>query len=579
MAVLLLGLAALIGVCAADSAGDWPMPARDFSNTRYAPLADINIANVGSLRLASTFSTGVSRGHQAAPIVVGDTMYVVTPYPNIVYALDLSKPGLLLRWKFEPKPDPFAQGVACCDVVNLGLAVADGKVFVNTLDNQTIALNASDGKEIWRFRSADPRSGETRTMAPLVVKGRVLIGNDGSAFGVRGWLIALDQASGKELWRAYSTGPDREVLIGPDYQPFYSKDRGADLGVASWPQDAWKIGGGTVSGWLSFDPDLGLVYYGTANPAPWNAEQRPGDNKFTSGIFARDVATGRARWFYQVSPHDRFHYEASNENILVDLQVPGGTRKTLLHPDRNGYLYVFDRLTGEVLSATPFVRITTSTGVDLRTGELRYTPEKLPRANIVVRDICPSSAGGKSWQPSAWSPRTRLLYIPHQSLCQDEEVMTTSFIAGTPYMGAIIKMKRGAGDRGLVTAWDPVAGHAAWTVGEDFPVWSGALATAGDLVFYGTMDGWFKALDGKSGKLLWQFKTESGIVGQPIAYRGPDGKEYVAVLSGVGGWAGAVVSGDIDARDGSAAGGFASAIGDLKLRTATGGKLYVFALP
>lgn len=470
MAVFLLGPAASIGVCVADSTGDWPMPARDLSNTRYAPLADINIANVGSLRLASTFSTGVSRGHQAAPIVVGDTMYVVTPYPNIVYALDLSKPGLPLRWKFEPKPDPFAQGVACCDVVNLGLAVADGKVFLNTLDNQTIALNASDGKEIWRFRSADPRSGETRTMAPLVVKGRVLIGNDGSAFGVRGWLIALDQASGKELWRAYSTGPDREVLIGPDYQPFYSKDRGADLGVASWPQDAWKIGGGTVSGWLSFDPDLGLVYYGTANPAPWNAEQRPGDNKFTSGIFARDVATGRARWFYQVSPHDRFHYEASNENILVDLQVPGGTRKTLLHPDRNGYLYVFDRLTGEVLSATPFVRITTSTGVDLRTGELRYTPEKLPRANIVVRDICPSSAGGKSWQPSAWSPRTRLLYIPHQSLCQDEEVMTTSFIAGTPYMGAIIKMKRGAGDRGLVTAWDPVAGHAAWTVGEDFPV-------------------------------------------------------------------------------------------------------------
>jgi len=579
--VFLLGLAASIGVCAADRDGDWPMPARDFANTRYAPLADINTANVGTLRQASTFSTGVSRGHEAAPIVVGDTMYVVTPYPNIVYALDLSKPALPLRWKFEPKPDPFAQGVACCDVVNLGLAVADGKVFVNTLDNQTIALNASDGKELWRFRSADPRSGEPRTMAPLVVKGRVLIGNDGSAFGVRGWLIALDLASGKELWRAYSTGPDREVLIGPEYKPFYAKDRGTDLGVATWPQGAWKIGGGTVSGWLSFDPDLGLVYYGTANPAPWNAEQRPGDNKFTSGVFARDIATGRARWFYQVSPHDRFHYEATNENILVDLQLPGGTRRALLHPDRNGYLYVFDRLTGEVLSATPFVRITTSTGVDLRTGELRYAPEKLPRANIVVRGICPSSAGGKNWQPSAWSPATRLLYIPHQNLCQDEEVMATSFIAGTPYMGAIIKMKTGpgSGNRGRVTAWDPVAGRAAWTVDEDFPVWSGALATAGDLVFYGTMDGWFKAVDAKSGKLLWRFKTESGIVGQPVAYRGPDGKEYIAVLSGVGGWAGSIAFDDIDARDGSAAGGFAGAIGDLKLRTAKGGKLHVFALP
>ena len=163
-------------------------------------------------------------------------------------------------------------------------------------------------------------------MAPLVIKGRVLIGNDGSAFGVRGWLIALDQTSGKELWRAYSTGPDREVLIGSDYKPFYAKDRGTDLGVSTWPLDAWKIGGGTVSGWLSFDPDLGLVYYGTANPAPWNAEQRPGDNKFTSGVFARDIVTGRARWFYQVSAHDQFHYEATNENILVDLELPGARR-------------------------------------------------------------------------------------------------------------------------------------------------------------------------------------------------------------------------------------------------------------
>jgi len=227
---LLLGLAASIGVCAANRDGDWPMPARDLANTRYAPLADINTANVGTLRLAFTFSTGVSRGHEAAPIVVGDTMYIVTPYPNIVYALELSRSGMRVRWKFEPKPEPFAQGVACCDVVNLGLAVADGRVIVNTLDNQTIALNASDGKERWRFRSADPRSGETRTMAPLVVKGRVLIGNDGSAFGVRGWLIALDQTTGKELWRAYSTGPDREVLIGSDYKPFYAKDRGIDLG-------------------------------------------------------------------------------------------------------------------------------------------------------------------------------------------------------------------------------------------------------------------------------------------------------------------------------------------------------------
>jgi len=575
----MIGLVAVVGVCAAQRDDDWPMPARDHANTRYASLAEIDTANVGRLRLASTFPTGVARGHEAAPIVVGDTMYIVTPYPNVVYALDLSTAGLHVRWKFEPKPDPFSQGVACCDVVNLGLAVADGKVFVNTLDNQTLALDASSGKELWRFRSADPRTGETRTMAPLVARGRVLIGNDGVAFGVRGWLAALDENTGKEVWRAYSTGPDRDVLIGPDYRAFYPKDRGTDLGVATWPQDAWRIGGGTVSGWLSFDPDLGLVYYGTANPAPSNPEQRPGDNKFTSGIFARDIVTGSARWFYQLSPHDQFRYDAGNENIVVDLALPGGPRKTLLHADRNGYVYVFDRLTGEVLSATPFVRITTSSGVDSRTGELHYAPARQLRANIVTRDICPSSAGAKNWQPSAWSPRTRLLYLPHQNLCQDEEVMATSFIAGTPYLGAIVKMKRGAEPRGRVTAWDPVARRAAWTLDEEFPVWSGALATAGDLLFYGTMDGWFKAVDARSGKLLWRFNTGSGIVGQPIAYRGPGGKEYIAVLSGVGGWAGAVAFDDIDTRDGSAAGGFANAMRDLRHPAAQKGMLHVFALP
>jgi PQQ-dependent dehydrogenase (methanol/ethanol family) len=417
-------------------------------------------------------------------------------------------------------------------------------------------------------------------MAPLVVQGKVLVGNSGGKFGVRGFIAALDEASGKELWKAYSTGPDTDVLIGPGYAPFYAKERGRDLGVSTWPRDAWRTGGGTVWGWLTADPQLGLVYYGTSSPAPWNAAQRPGDNKFTSGIFARDVASGAARWFYQVSPHDAFAYGAVNESVLVDLDIGGVTRKALLHADRNGYVYVMDRTSGEVLSATPFVAVNTSAGVDVRTGSLHDVATKAPRAGIVVRDICPASAGGKNWQPSAYSPRTRLLYIPHQNLCQDEEVMQASYIAGTPYVGAIVKVKPGpGGDRGLVTAWDPVAARARWTIHEDLPVWSGALVTAGDVVFYGTLDGWFKAVDATSGRLLWQFKTGSGIVGQPIAYRGPDGKEYVAVLSGVGGLAGAVVANDLDTRDGSAALGFGNVVGDLPLRTAKGGMLYVFALP
>jgi PQQ-dependent dehydrogenase (methanol/ethanol family) len=564
----------------ASDAGDWPMAAHDYASTRFSPLADITAANAATLKLAFTFSTGVVRGHEAAPLVVGNTMFIVTPYPNVVYALDLSQPGAPLRWRFEPKPEAFAQGVACCDVVNRGLAYDDGKVFLNTLDNQTIAIDAANGKELWRYRMGDIRSGETRTMAPLVVKGRVLIGNSGGEYGVRGWLIALDAKKGKELWRAYSTGPDREVLIGSDYKPFYAKERGSDLGVKTWPADAWKIGGGTVWGWISYDPELDLVYYGTANPGPWNAEQRPGDNKFTSGLFARDLATGQARWFYQLSPHDEFDYDAVNENVLIDLQVAGKPRKVLVHPDRNGYVYVIDRATGEVVSATPFVQVNTSTGVDLATGELRYAPGKHQRTGTVVRDICPAAPGGKDWQPSAYSPRTQLLYLPHQNLCQDQEAMQTGYIAGTPYVGAIVKMKPGpGGHRGRVTAWDPAAAKARWTIDEDLPVWSGALATAGDLVFYGTMEGWFKAVDAKSGRLVWQFKTGSGIVGQPIAYRGPDGKQYIAVLSGVGGWAGAVVAGDLDTRDGSAAGGFANVMGDLKQRTTKGGMLYVFALP
>jgi PQQ-dependent dehydrogenase (methanol/ethanol family) len=582
LALAVLGIAAARAAPASPAAADaeWRMPAHDAAATRYSPLDDITRGNVAHLAPAFTFSTGVLRGHEAAPLVVNGVMYLVTPYPNVVYALDLAQPGAPIKWRFAPKPEAFAQGVACCDVVNRGLAYDDGRLFFNTLDNQTIALDARNGKELWRYRFGDVHAGETRTMAPLAAHGKVLVGNSGSKFGVRGWIAALDAASGKELWKAYSTGPDTDVLIGPGYAPFYAKDRGANLGVATWPRDAWKVGGGTVWGWLSYDPLLGLVYYGTSAPAPGDAAQRPGDNQFTSGIFARDLDSGAARWFYQVSPHDAFAYDAVNENVLVDLDIGGVARKTLLHADRNGYVYVMDRTSGEVISATPFVAVNTSTGVDARTGSLLYAADKAQRPGIVVRDICPASAGGKNWQPSAYSPRTRLLYIPHQNLCQDEEVMPASYIAGTPYIGAIVQVKPGpGGDRGVVTAWDPVAAKARWTIHEDFPVWSGALVTAGDVVFYGTLDGWFKAVDATDGRPLWRFKTGSGIVGQPIAYRGPDGKEYVAVMSGVGGLAGAVVANDLDTRDGSAAMGFGNAMRDLPQRTAKGGMLYVFALP
>ena len=565
---------------AAESPPQWPTPAGDAANLRFSALADITPANIAQLKPAFTFSTGTLKGQEAAPIVSTDTMYVVAPFPNKLFAIALDQPGGPARWSFDPHPNASSQGVACCDAVNRGATLADGRVFFNTLDAQTIAVDGQNGKELWRAKLGDITRGETMTMAPFVVRDKVLVGNSGGEFGVRGWLTALDAATGKILWRAYSTGPDKDVLIGADFKPFYAPERGSDLGVKTWPPGAWQRGGGTVWGWISYDPELNLIFYGTANPGPWNSDQRPGDNKWTAGIFARNPDTGAARWFYQFNPHDLYDYDGVNENVLMEIEIGGHLRKVLAHPDRNGYLYVIDRASGEVLSATPFVHVNTIDRVDLKTGRPHNVAEKKPTVGQVVRDICPHAGGGKDWQPSAYSPQTKLLYLPHQNLCQDEEVVPANYIAGTPYVGANIKMYAGAGGyRGVLTAWDISAGHAAWEIRENFPVWSGALATAGGLVFYGTMDGWFKAVDARTGKALWQFKAASGIVGQPISYRGPDGKQYVAILSGVGGWAGAVVSGDLDTRDASAGNGWANALSDLPAQTQKGGLLYVFALP
>nr|WP_245466728.1 MULTISPECIES: methanol/ethanol family PQQ-dependent dehydrogenase [unclassified Mesorhizobium] len=560
--------------------GQWTMPAKNYASTRYSELAEINAGNVKNLQVAFTFSTGVNKGQEAAPLVVGSTMYIVTPFPNIVYALDLSKPGAPIKWKYEPNPEPAAQGVACCDVVNRGAAFTDGRIFFNTLDGHTIALDANSGQPIWNTHIGNINVGETLTMAPLVVKGKVLVGNSGGEMGVRGWVKALDAGDGHVVWTAYSTGPDKEVLIGPDFKPHYDMDKGRDLGVTTWPPEAWKIGGGNMWGWISYDPDLNLIFHGTGNPGPWNPDLRPGDNKWTSGIFARDPDTGAAKWFYQWTPHDLHDYDGINEQILLDMNWQGKPRQVLVRPERNGYLYVLDRTTGEVLSAKPYGPVNSSKGVDLKTGRLMANPDKKTGTGKVVRDICPTASGLKDWQPSAFSPKTGLLYIPHNNLCMDEQGVEVNYIAGTPYVGMNVRMIPGpGGNRGAFTAWDIAAEKPAWSVKENFPVWSGAVVTAGDIVFYGTMEGWFKAVSAKTGELLWQFKTSSGIIGQPVTYRGPDGHQYVAILSGVGGWAGAIVSGDLDPRDATAALGFVNAMKDLKNTTTAGGTLYVFRLP
>ena len=570
----------------ASTTGEWPMATGTWQNTRYSALDQIGVANAGRLQVAWTFHTGIMKGQEAAPVVVGDRMYVVTPFPNVLYAFDLAKStgGTgVVAWKYEPRPVPASQGVACCDVVNRGCAVSGGKVVFNTLDGRTCAVDARTGRELWTTAVGNIQIGETITMAPMIARGKVYVGNSGGEFGVRGWLKALDLGTGKLLWTAFNTGPDSSVKIGPAFHPFYAQDRGVDLGVKSWPPDRWQIGGGNVWGFLSYDPEQNLVIHGTGNPGSWNPELRPGDNKWTCGVFARDADTGAARWYYQFTPHDLFDHDGINENILVDRPWNGTPRKLLFNPGRNGYLYVIDRTNGQVLAAQPFVRITSSKGVDLKSGRLIPNDVKTPGTGKVVRDVAPASPGAKDWQPSAYSPRTGLLYLPHQTLSMDYEGLDVNYIEGTPYVGANVKMyadpvQPGNGHRGAFTAWDPARGRAAWKIEEPFPVWSGALVTAGEVAFYGTMDGWFKAVDARTGRLLWKYKTASGVIGQPTTFLGPDHRQYVAVLAGVGGWPGAIVSTGLDTRDHTAGGGFANAMADLPKVTGPGDLLYVFGV-
>jgi lanthanide-dependent methanol dehydrogenase len=568
-----------IGAPRTTAAGEWQIPAGDYASSRFSDLAQITPANAANLRAAWTFSTGVLRGHEGQPLVVNNTMYLVTPYPNVSYALDLTQAGQPLKWKFRPENAQAATGQACCDAVNRGAAYADGKIFYNLLDGHTVAVDAATGTQLWRTRMADLTRGETMTMAPIVVKGKVLVGSSGGEMGVRGWLAAIDATTGKEVWRAYNTGSDRDVKVGPRFKAFYPQDNGKDLGLTSWPGETWKQGGAAVWGWLSYDPELDLVYYGTSNPGPWNEGVRKGDNKWSCAIMARDADTGELRWATQITPHDMWDYDTVNENILVDLPLGGATRKALVHFDRNGFGYTIDRATGEVLVAQPFVQMNWSTGVDMKTGRPQVVPEKMTAEGKLVKDICPSLEGGKNQQPAAFSPRTGLFYVPTNNLCMDFEVRPVTYIPGTPYIGANAPEKKGPGGHGgEFIAWDATTGRKVWGIEEPFPVWGGALATAGGVVFYGTLDGWFKAVDASSGKELWKFKVGSGVVGNPIAYLGPDGKQYIAVYSGIGGDMGLLIAGDVAANMPYDVRERGSTLPDLARWTSWGGMLFVFSL-
>lgn len=519
--------------------GEWTMAAGNYANTRFSALDEITPGNVSGLKLAWSFSDGVLHGHEAAPLVRGNTMYLISPYPNTAYALDLTRPSPWIKWKYEPEPSPVAMGKACCDVVNRGGQIADGKLIYNLLDAHTVAVDIETGQEVWRTKLADVEDGVTMTMAPLVVGDRVLVGNSGGEMGVHGWLAALDVGTGEEVWRAYSTGPDSLTRIGSDFEPFYDWMKGEDMGATTWPADAWKHGAGAAWGWVSYDPELDLIYYGTSNTGPWNAEQRPGLNLWTSGVIARRPEDGMARWAFVFTPHNEWDYDGVNENILVDLEIDGRARRTMVQFNRNGYAYTIDRETGEVLVAEPFGFLNWSSGIDPVTKQpIVVDSKRTSPPGRWVRNICPADIGVKDWQPAAFSPRTGLFYVPVQNICMDYRGNEVGYIAGTPYWGAEMKRSPGpSGHYGNFIAWDAATGRTVWSIDEDFLPFNGALATASDLVFYGTADGWFRAVDARSGDVLWSQKLSSGVSSPPMTYTGPDGHQYVAVWAGVGGGA------------------------------------------
>jgi lanthanide-dependent methanol dehydrogenase len=519
----------------------WVMPAGDYANTRYSTLNQINKDNVKNLRPLWTFSTGVLRGHEGGPLVIGDVMYVSTPFPNNVFALDLNNNGRIL-WKYEPRQDPTVIAVMCCDTVNRGVAYADGKIFFNQADTTLVALDAKTGKELWSVKNGDPKKAETATGAPLVVKDKVLVGISGGEYGVQGHVTAYNIKDGSRAWRAYSEGPDDQILFDASTTEL-GKPVGKDSSLKTWQGDQWKIGGGDTWGWISYDPQLNLIYYGSGNPSTWNPVQRPGDNKWSMTIFARNADTGIAKWAYQMTPHDQWDYDGVNEMILADINVKGQPTKALVHFDRNGFGYTLNRETGALLVAEKFdPKVNWASKVDMQTGRPEVVAQYAPGSqgeDHNYTDVCPAALGSKDQQPAAFSPKTGLFYVPTNHVCMDYEPFKVSYTAGQPYVGATLSMYPPKGDSNLgnFIAWDPGTGKIVWTDPEPFSVWSGALATAGDIVFYGTLEGYLKAVDIQNGKELYKFKTPSGIIGNVNTFT-HGGKQYIAVLSGVGGWAG-----------------------------------------
>lgn len=565
---------------------NWAMQAGNFENQRYSTLNQINKKNVKDLRVAWQFSTGVLRGHEGGPLVIGDTLFVHSPFPNKVFAIDLETQKI--KWKYEPRQDPSVIPVMCCDTVNRGLAYAEGKVFLQQADTTLVAMDAKTGKVLWSVKNGNPKIGETNTQAPHIFKDKVITGISGGEFGVRGFVAAYDINTGKQVWKGFSVGPDTEMLMDPEKTMTWTNGKmapvGKDSSLKSWQGDQWKIGGGTTWGWYSYDPQENLMYYGSANPSTWNPAQRPGDNKWTMTLWARDVDTGKARWVYQMTPHDEWDFDGINEIILADVDVKGKKRKVAVHFDRNGFGYTMDRVTGELLVAEKFdPKVNWATHVDMNTGRPQVVAKYSTLQNgedVNTKGICPAALGSKDQQPASFNPKNGLFYVPTNHVCMDYEPFRVEYTAGQPYVGATLSMYPAPGSHGGMgnfITWDAGKGKIVQSKPEKFSVWSGSLVTAGGIACYGTLEGYLKCVDADDiNKELYKFKTPSGIIGNVTTWEFK-GKQYIGILSGIGGWAGIGLAAGLEKpTDGlGAVGGYA----ELASYTELGGVMSVFALP
>jgi methanol dehydrogenase (cytochrome c) subunit 1 len=561
---------------------NWVMQTKDYGSTHFSEMIDINANNVKNLKVAWSFSTGVLNGHEGGPLVVDGIMYVHTPYPNNVFAISLDEPDKIL-WQYKPKQNPAARAVACCDVVNRGLAYAPaGKdypatIFLNQLDGHVVAINAKTGEMLWKMENSDIAMGSTLTVAPFVVKDKVIVGTSGAELGVRGYATAYNIKDGKQAWRVYATGPDEDIKLSKDFNaanPHYGQ---FGLGLKTWEGDAWKIGGGTNWGWYAYDSDLEMLYYGSGNPAPWNETMRPGDNKWTMTIWGRDVNTGEAKFGYQKTPHDEWDYAGVNYMGLSEQMVNGKKTKLLTHPDRNGLVYTLNREDGTLVNAFKIDdTVNWVKKVDLQTGLPIRDPEYSTHMDHQATGICPSAMGYHNQGIESYDPNKQLFFMGTNHICMDWEPFMLPYRAGQFFVGATLNMYPGPkGTLGQVKAMNAVTGKMEWEVQEKFAVWGGTTATAGDLVFYGTLDGYIKARHSKTGEELWKFKLPSGVIGHPITYK-HNNKQYVAIYYGVGGWPGVGLV--FDLADPTAGLGAVGAFKELAHYTQMGGGVMVFSL-